>query len=143
MEQDKIAKLPKWAQGYIQELQQRAERAEAHAAAALALAGDHPTIEPDVPPPDSCSVLSKGWVARRSYRHNIKQPSVDKACSSAIYHHVGGWDNTTTQRPISVYSTPALALRSVLPEIVAAYRDEMAAALTMLEKLEQEGKDNA
>jgi len=49
---------------------------------------------------------------------------------------VGQWDRTTTQKPITLYSSPQLALRALFPKIVKAYTDEIAATLKKIKEYE-------
>jgi hypothetical protein len=120
---EKIAKLPKWAQSYIQELEQRCEKAEIKARAS-AVAADAVKIKKDVPPPEDSFELSKGWLAF-SRKSSAYYP-VTKACSSCVSHGVGNWEGTNSQRPIWLYSTPQLALYSLFYEIREHYLEDIA-----------------
>lgn len=59
-------------------------------------------VKRDVPPPTGFMELSKGW------DFNAYSRKVYKACSSSI-NHGDGWVATNTQKPLWLFSTPALA----------------------------------
>jgi predicted CxxxxCH...CXXCH cytochrome family protein len=63
-------------------------------------------VSPDLPPPERCDVLAKGW------SFNMHTGNVYKTCSSVICHGVG-WDNTNSRGPLWQYSTEVLALRAL------------------------------
>lgn len=86
----------------------KAEQAEMERLKVRAALHWTPEVLPDVPPPEHGGTLTKGWavVGRGSYGH------VDVACSSATSHALGYTDKTTSQQPISLYSTRLLALRA-------------------------------
>lgn len=68
-------------------------------------------IEPDVPPPSVGEPMTTGWTYNE---HSIR---VLPACSSSVGHGLDQTDKTTSQRPLALYSTRALAyqaLRGVL-----------------------------
>lgn len=116
---DRLQKLPRWAQDHIKSLEDRVLRAEAELR-------DEPTPELDVPPPPSSSptgTLSKGWAINR---HRGIGAGVFKACSSYV-HHGEGWDKTTTQQPIHLYSTELRATQALRAEFVAEHRKNIAA----------------
>jgi hypothetical protein len=138
MTPDRITKLPKWAQAHIHELEQRAFKAECDAEAIQVMHNGAPRIKPNVHPPDTFQTIVNGWRAYRPHGYNRINPIVEKACTSSIYHSIGQWDKTTSQNPISIYSSPSLALRSLLPEIVQAYRDEIAATLKLIKEHEEQ-----
>lgn len=71
---------------------------------------DQPVPEPDVPPPKGYSDLSRGWRATDYFERYGSQEYACKACSSSCNHGVG-WEKTSSQNPISLYSTKLLALR--------------------------------
>lgn len=122
MDSDRIQKLPKWAQQYIAELEQRAFKAECRQEAIQVMHNGAPTIKPNLHYEDDRSVsvsVDTGWLARR----NANDPIIGKA-------------PVTPSR--SVYTSPALALRSLLPVTVQAYRDEIAAILNLIKEYEQE-----
>jgi len=64
-------------------------------------------VEPDVPVPDLSANRVNGWSFYIYQGVNVK-----KSCSSSVHHHVGDWDKTSSQRPITQYSTRLLALRA-------------------------------
>lgn len=64
-------------------------------------------ILPDVPPPDGCAELTKG------YLFNEYSLRVEKACSSSIYHSTGRDDKTTSQGTRELFSTELLALKAM------------------------------
>ena len=68
-------------------------------------------IEPDVPPPLDGEPMTTGWTYNE---HSIR---ILPACSSSVGHGLDQTDKTTSQRPLALYSTRALAyqaLRGVL-----------------------------
>lgn len=138
MNDDRIQKLPKWAQQYIAELEQRAFKAECRQEAIQVMHNGAPTIKPNLRSPDSFQEIVNGWLARRPTNTYDSQPILNKACTSSTSHSKTQWDSTTSQGAKSLFSSPSLALRSLLPEIVQAYRDEIAATLTLIKEYEQE-----
>lgn len=74
-------------------------------------------VEPDVPIPTSYSEekLSKGYrfLHFQSYGECGR---VEKACSSSIYHGEG-WEKTTSQGAIPLFSSRLLALKALRYEI--------------------------
>jgi hypothetical protein len=55
-------------------------------------------VERDLPPPDSPTELSRGW------DFNTYSGTVYKACSDSFYNG-NGWEKTTSQRPLALFST--------------------------------------
>jgi hypothetical protein len=141
MADDRISKLPKWAQQYIQELEQRAIQAEEYADALRVMIDGAPDINPDVLPPASDTLampVLNGWIAARPCYSYEKAPRLEKACTSSLYHAIGQWDETRSQNPKALYSSPSLALRALLPKILKAYADEIDATLQKIKEYEQE-----
>lgn len=141
MNDPRIQKLPKWAQTYIAGLEQRAITAEQYAEALQVMIDGAPEIEPDVIPPDVSTPgnpILNGWFPYRPLSYGDKAPTVKKACTSSISHSIGQWDKTTSQRPKALYSSPTLALKSLLPKILKAHRDEVAATLKKIKEYEDE-----
>lgn len=66
-----------------------------------------PQVERDLPSPIGFQELSKGW------DFNSYSQEVAKACSSSIHHAWGTWEKTSSQRPVSLYSTEMLAYRAL------------------------------
>ena len=64
-------------------------------------------IEPDVPPPLGGEPMTTGWTYNE---HSIR---VLPACSSSISHGLDQTDKTTSQRPLALYSTRALAYKAL------------------------------
>ena len=132
----RISRLPKWAQAYIHELEERTFTAEKRAEAIQVMHNGAPTIKPNIAPPNTFQEIVNGWIASRPNNIWESTPILNKGCTSSISHAVGKWDKTTSQQPIWLYSSPSLALRSLLPEIVQAYRDEIATTLQMIKEYE-------
>lgn len=65
-------------------------------------------IAPDIPMPSHDKGTVNGW----SYHVYNGDFTVSKACSSSTSHSIGGWDKTTSQRPIPLYSSELLATRA-------------------------------
>lgn len=65
-------------------------------------------VERDLlPPTDYFSQgLSRGW------DYNLHSMSVGKACSSAV-HHGRGWERTSSQKPLALFSTEERAWRAL------------------------------
>ena len=138
MTDDRISKLPKWAQAYIQELEQRTTQAEEYADALRVMIDGSPKVEPDLEPPDTFQDVVNGWLAfRNSSISGSVKPKVEKACTSSIHHSVGQWDKTRSQNSRRLFSSPSLALRSLLPQILKAYADEMATTVKLIKEYEQ------
>lgn len=97
-----MAKLNKQQQGELDNLRQAL-------AVALAWTRTKP-VERDLAPPKNG--LSNGWDAR-AYGGEYR---VDKACSSSVSHG-DGWERTTSQNPLWLFSTRELALRAVRYEL--------------------------
>ncbi len=96
------------------------EAAERQARVNRALRWSDYSVERDVPPPTSGhgTTLSRGWDAMLilgGFRSITT--GVGKKCSSSISHGIG-WEKTSTQNPISLYSTrlKALCAQRVLAE---------------------------
>lgn len=95
-----IQKLPKWAQAHIAELEKRITHLEG-------IPDRTPKVERDLPPPDSYNGMTRGWDFNT---HALKNGSawrgscVDKCCSSSLYHGFG-WEKTSSQRPLHLFST--------------------------------------
>jgi hypothetical protein len=94
-----------------------------------------PEIQPDILPPDDESIVN-GWTARRAAPFPGYYPQLSKACTSATSHGVYVWDSVRYQNPWYLYSSPSLALRSLLPQILKAYADEIAATLQKIKEHE-------
>lgn len=128
-----ISRLPKWAQEYIEQLQNDSAYWENQYKAVRVLLDGAEEVRPDVAPPESTIYgdLSKGyWPHRGKYssRHRV-----EVACSSAVSHSIGLDDRTTSQRPRWLYSTKSLALKSLLHEVVQAYLEEIGDILKDIE----------
>ena len=132
----RISKLPKWAQDYIRELEEKAIVAERYAESVIALAKDYPIVKPDLQPSEDRSEIINGWLAFRDVNcySSYSSPRIEKACTNGHTHSVGLWDKTTSQRSISLFSSPSLALKSLLPEITTAYRNEISITLKKIEE---------
>lgn len=102
---DAIARLPKWAQEAVQE---RIDEAELWASF-------RPTedVSRDLPPPKSSGNdrLTMGWSVNVYRAMNDSHDPVYRACSSSISHGEG-WEGTGAQRPIHLFSSRLLALKS-------------------------------
>lgn len=80
---EQIAKLPKWAQEHLADIQRDARIKSA-------LRWTEP-VERDIKPPENSSVdLSIGWNFSGSWQYG----HVEKACSSS-WVHGSGWEKTT------------------------------------------------
>lgn len=101
---EQLARLPKWAQSYIQDA-----RRDAAIKLALRITDG---AERDVEIPDDFKELAKGW----DYNAHISGPTVRKACSNNLYHG-DGWDEARYQHPKQLFSTRLLALRALRHEI--------------------------
>lgn len=89
-----------------EEKERQAREHEARIFAALCWTDEAPG--PDVPPPvGSGNQLTTGYV------YNEYAESVAEACSSSYNHAIGRTDRTTSQRPISLFSTRERALRAL------------------------------
>lgn len=127
---ERINKLPIWTQDYIKCLEERALRAEADLR-------DEPIPERDILPPPTGSpshILSKGWQINR---HRGVGSGVFKACSSSIYHGEG-WEKTTSQQPIHLYSTELLATQALRAAFVEEHRKTIAAIDRRIDTLKAE-----
>ena len=132
------SRLPKWAQKRIADLEVALQEARENQAALQLLLSDAPEIKPDILPPDNGVV--NGWLAFRPIS-SFDRARVSKACTSHGFHNTRGWDETKTQHPRSLFSSPELALRSLLPQVVAAYRKELVETLKIIEKYEGESHE--
>lgn len=63
-------------------------------------------VERDLMPPSGCEELSKGW------NFNAYTGRVGKHCSSCI-HNGSGWDRTSTQKSMELFSTKELAVKAL------------------------------
>lgn len=90
-----------------------------------------PEVLPDVQPPianiDNFGKLTTGYVFN-SYSKNVCV-----ACSSSTSHAIGQTDKTTSQQPISMYSTKKLAIKAMLHELSMRFAHEMRQVEKMLE----------
>ena len=89
-------------------------------------------IPPDVEPPNHSSKfgeLTKGWM----YNANRDYGIVYKACSSSIGHG-DGWEKTTTQKSIGLYSTKELAMEAYRAALADAFERKLAEVDKMIEK---------
>jgi hypothetical protein len=76
-------------------------------------------IEPDLPIPERGMV--NGWMY-----HVYHGLTVEKACTDSVHHHFGGWNRTSTQRPMRLYSSELLALRAGRHELEKQYAESLA-----------------
>lgn len=115
---DKISKLPLWAQRHIEALEKRALQAEVDL-------HDEPTPERDLPAP-SCGEagmrLTKGWDFN-SFRGI--GGGVYKACSSCIYNGEG-WERTSSQGKRNLFSTELKATQAMRSDMVLKHRQNIA-----------------
>lgn len=102
--QERISKLQKWVQNYIQET-----RSDAAIKSALRITEG---AARDLDIPAKWGEISKGW----DYNSYLNSPSVDKACSSSI-NHGDGWEKTNAQCPRRLFSTRLLALKELRREV--------------------------
>lgn len=124
---EKIAKLPLWLQRHIEELEKRALRAESELK-------DEPTPERDLPAPSNGEPgmrLTKGWDFN-SFRDI--GGGVYKMCSSCI-HHGEGWERTSSQGKLNLFSTELKATQAMRAEMVLKHRQNMAALDKRIETL--------
>ena len=89
---------------------------------------DDSDIAPDVPPPKGWRELSTGWV------FNVYLRRVDVACSGPASHAVGRTDQTTSQRPMHLYSTRERALRALRVALEREFAKELAKIDAQLER---------
>ena len=133
MDKSKLEKLPKWAQTYISELEDKITKYQA----SEILTSQPKQIKPDVAPPESVGQpLSKGWMAGRG--SSYQKPRVTRACSSPVSHNPWNDDNTNSQGSIGLYSTPRLALESLKYEIWEAYAKEIHIVVKAINNLEED-----
>lgn len=120
VEQDKVNKLPKWAQQYVADLQY-----DCRIAAAF-----HRTqpVEKDVDIPERSYDLAKGWL------FNSYNASVSKACSSAVHHCPHDDEKTTSQMPRRLFSTKLRALRALRYEVEKESAEKLAKIDLMIEE---------
>jgi hypothetical protein len=82
-----------------------------------------PEVLPDVAPPttdiSSLNKLTTGYV------FNAYSKTVSVACSSSVSHAIGRTDKTTSQKPISMYSTKKMAYQAMLHEMSERFAYEM------------------
>ena len=64
-------------------------------------------VQPDIYPPEKGGEIVNGW------QYNAYELRVEKACTSTIYHARGQWDETRSQGPLRLFSTPLLALKAM------------------------------
>ena len=64
-------------------------------------------IEPDVPPPLDGEPMTTGWT------YNEHSMRILPACSTSSGHGLDQTDKTTSQRPLALYSTRALAYKAL------------------------------
>jgi hypothetical protein len=131
--EDRISKLPKWAQTYIQELNQELTKTKTAKTALEQMLVEHEGVKPDIQPPSEFGIVLNGWVADRS-QHFYTKPHVSKACTSRIYHSPLQWDTTTTQGSKAIYSSPKKALEALIPKVVESYTLEMSNLLEAIEE---------
>lgn len=92
-------------------------------------------IEPDLLPPDVNSRepnrpdIINGWV------FNVYNMSVSKACSSSVFHGIGEWDKTSSQKPIKLYSTEKLAYKALLHALSYNYAYNLRAIQKRMENI--------
>lgn len=107
---EQIAKLPKWAQAHVAELQQRVTHLEG-------LPETLDLVVPDLLPPTAGygrDNLIRGWDFNL---HHLKDrmgglgSAVQKYCSSSVYHG-SGWDKTSSQHTRTLYSTERKAWKA-------------------------------
>ena len=133
MDKSKLEKLPKWAQTYISELEDKITKYQA----SEILASQPKQIKPDVAPPEQVGrLLSKGWMAGRG--SGYERPRVSRACSSCVSHNSWNDNETTTQGARWLYSTPRLALESLKYEIWEAYAREIHSVVKVINNIEEE-----
>jgi hypothetical protein len=111
-----IAKLPKWAQSYIGDLERENVR--------LRGLPDAPKlISPDLEPPDGWGEkLSRGWLFNRytvtsGFGQGVASSAVEKYCSSSVYHGYG-WDKTSCQNARRLYSTEKKAWQALRADFI-------------------------
>lgn len=74
----------------------------------------------DLAPPSKYNELSRGW------DFHLHSATVGKACSSSIYHG-RSWEKTTTQNPLTMFSTEMLATRALRREMEQDFARKLAA----------------
>lgn len=78
-------------------------------------------VKPDVPPPETSSGLTKGWLP------NPYSMYVAKACSSGVSHSIGRDDKTESQGARALYSTRLLALQALRYAVTREAAEKLAA----------------
>jgi hypothetical protein len=89
----------------------------------------YPEVDPDIDPPDSFNKIVNGW----TYNEYAKE--VRKACTTSISHNNGGWDKTSSQGSMKLYSTKKRAYAALLNKMVDMYARELR---SVEEKMEYE-----
>jgi len=84
----------------------------------------------DVPPPDSLSDLSKGFVP---VSERTDRPNAVPACSSSVYHSIGRSDKTSSQNTKHLYSTRLLALKALRYQVESDCCDRLRYVDTLIE----------
>lgn len=116
---EQMAKLPKWAQAHIADIELDRRMALAFRVT--------PPVDPDVLPPEPGDC---GPNLKRGFVFNAHSVRVEEACSSYLYHAVGKSDGTNAQGSIRMYSTRKLALRGMRN----AVESECMAKLAIIDK---------
>ena len=118
---DRILKLPKWAQVHIASLVSELS----HTQQLLRATQTSENVEPDVNPPESSCELSRGYIAL--FKTLSPRPTVDPACSSCVGHGIGSHTRINSQGARCLYSSPALALKALRYEVEQEYLNRLAA----------------
>lgn len=85
-----------------------------------------PPVEPDIPIPTySVNGLSRGYTFHCSLSSYSDCVKADKACSSSIFHG-DGWDKTSSQQPLRLYSRRVDALRMGRHQLALACAEKLA-----------------
>lgn len=111
-----LAKLPRWAQMFIDELREFGMLQQA-----LRWTDHVPRDLPHPQPGSGGREMTKGW----DYCASMDGGRVDKACSTCI-HHGSGWERTTSQQPKDLYSTKLMALQGLRHELEFKYAKVLA-----------------
>lgn len=122
---EQIARLPKWAQEYIADTKR-----DSLIQAALRWTGP---VQRDLPPPTESDKISKGW----TFYGSVGSKRVEKACSSC-FDHGNGWEKTTSQNTLTMFSTKLKALRGMRHEMELEFANLLA---TVDAQIEQEQKE--
>jgi hypothetical protein len=72
---------------------------------------DYSDVRDLQPPQNGNKTLTYGWDSRFYLGSNLPIHCVGKACSSSI-HHGSGWQKTSSQHPLALYSTRLKALQA-------------------------------